>query len=83
MLDPSEANKFGFDWKPDLVGPPGTDEGAHIQVTRTAAIKRGKGTHRALKVKTPKKEINVYVSPTGFIRVFDGKGNELKVKGIN
>ena len=57
---------YGFAWGP-------------LMVQRSGTIDRGRGPCRILELSTPNKRLNIYVSPTGrSLRVFDGKGRELK-----
>lgn len=66
-LDFGEYTQYGFTWGP-------------MEVSRRSSMTRraGEGLSRALGVKTPYHDLDVYVSPTGrSVRVFrDGK--ELK-----
>ena len=80
LLSADEANRFGFDWPSDRVFKVGDKvppfepqhkQGAHVQVTRTSTIDRGKkGVWRVLTIKTERDELNIYIAPKGGMRVF-------------
>jgi hypothetical protein len=74
LVSSGEAQFYGFDWPPHpgIVKIPGMEKnaGAHIQVLRTASIDRSNGLYRVFQVTTERDQINVYVSPTGKIRIF-------------
>lgn len=92
LLSPQEASRFGFDWPPERgykVGdtfPPLEPQhliGPHIQVTRASTIDHGKkGVWRVLNVRTEKQELDIYVSPTGMMRVFKKGHGELVKKAL-
>lgn len=78
LSPPHEVMRFGLDIPPH----PGVAEipgmyrhaGAHIQVQRIASIERANGLYRIIEVKTIRDLVNIYVSPTGRLRIFtDGK----------
>jgi hypothetical protein len=86
FLDAEEARRFGFDW-PSIYytflpgGKLRKERGARVQVTRVSAIDRGKkGVFRVLAVKTEREELNIYITPTGKLRVFKAGHGELVKK---
>lgn len=59
---------FGFTW------------GGLVEVERTASFDRKGGTWRVLTVKTPKESVEIYVTPTGFLRFMDVRKKAKKDK---
>ena len=70
MLNPSEADRFGFDW-PDLGGE------CHVQVTRTASVRWKGRDYRYLTVRTPTEELELRIAPKGQIRIFKQRKGKL------
>ena len=58
-----EVTRYGFVWGP-------------MEVTRTATLPQSRG--HVLTLKTPRKSLEIYVTPTGLVRVFDNH-RELKL----
>jgi hypothetical protein len=65
MMSPVLAEQYGF-----FFPPSSNPRGCRINVTRTAAIERRNGLYRIVSVDTERQGVNIYISPTGQIRVF-------------
>lgn len=64
--DPGKTTCYGFEWGP-------------IEVARLAAFEPRKGREcRVVGIRTPRDEIDIYVSKTGLIRVWRRGKGELK-----
>ena len=75
MLELEDAERFGFEW-PDTETLTGT-RSPRIQVTRCTSITRRNGEYRVVRVQSKRETLEVYVSPTGLLRVFK-EGAELQ-----
>ncbi len=74
FIDDGGVDRYGFEW------PSRDERETRIQVVRTASIDHGeRGRTRVIAVVTARQAIDVYVSPTGVIRVFKDH-RELKVQ---